>query len=66
MGKKIKKQTIVYVTAIAIIVIIIILLGGGMIHTKNSSILEGLNWPQILISAAISFVIGLLVAKRKW
>ena len=66
MGKKVKKQTIVYVTAIAIIVIIIILLGGGMIHNENSSILGGLNWPHIFISAAIGFVIGLLVAKRKW
>jgi len=66
MVKKVKKQTIVYLITIAIIVIIIILLGEGMIQNENSSILGGLNWPHIFISAAVGFVIGLLVAKKEW
>lgn len=69
MGKIVKKQTIVYVIAIAIIVIIIILFAGGMngmMNHGNSSFMNHWNWTQILVSMAIGFVIGLLVSKRKW
>lgn len=68
MGKLFKKQTTVYVIAIAIIIVAFLLLGGGdwINGRMNHSNMNHWNWTQILISMAIGFVIGLLAAKRKW
>ncbi len=71
MGKISKKQTRVYLIAIAVIVIAFLLLGGGdwlngTTYHARSSYMSHWNWTQIIISMAIGFVIGLFVAKRKW
>lgn len=56
-----------YIIAAIIIIVAFLLLGGanwvrGQLHGLDSS----LNWPQILISLVLGFLIGLVACKRKW
>ncbi|MBN1250873.1 MAG: hypothetical protein JXA16_01975 [Bacteroidales bacterium] len=58
-----KNKTTLVIIAIAVIVLIFFLLDRG--HWMHGRMYYGINWMHILISLAIGFVIGLLVAKRK-
>jgi hypothetical protein len=71
MRKISKKQTRVYLIAIAVIVIAFLLLGGrhwlnGTTYHARTPYMSHWNWTQIMISMTIGFVIGLFAAKRKW
>jgi len=60
-------RTAVYIIAVLVIIVAFLLLGGekwitGQLHGGGT----GLNWPQILISLILGFLIGLVACKRKW
>ena len=62
-------STGIYLIALVVIVIAFFLLGGGpwmrgMMHGSGSIGLNSWNWPQILISMGIGFLIGILVSRR--
>ena len=66
-----KNTRAVYVIAILVIVVVFLLLGGGpwtkgLMHGNRSIHMANWNWVQILISLGLGFVLGLIVAKRKW
>ncbi len=57
----------IYIIVAMVIIIAFLLLGGanwitGQLRGGGS----GLNWPQILISLFLGFLIGLVACKRKW
>jgi hypothetical protein len=59
-----------YLIAGVIIILAFLLLGGGhwvrgMMHENRYIGVDYWNWTQILISLAIGFILGLLVARRK-
>jgi H+/Cl- antiporter ClcA len=64
--------TLVYIViAVVIIIVAFLLLGGGpwmkgMMHESGSIGTVHLNWVQILISLVIGFLLGLVVARKKW
>ena len=67
----VKNTRAVYVIAIVVIIVAFLLLGGGqwtkgLMHGNRSMAMANWNWVQILISLGIGFVLGLVVAKRKW
>lgn len=64
-----KSHTALYFIALVIIVIAFLLLGGGtwmsgMMHRNGLAGISYWNWPQILISLGIGFLLGLLVSRR--
>jgi hypothetical protein len=64
-------NTAFYLIAIVIIIGAFLLLGGGpwiksLMHGGNSLGMAHWNWAQILISLGLGFLLGLVVAKRKW
>jgi len=64
-------STAVYIIALVAIIVIFLLLGGGpwikeIMHGSLSLDMANWNWIQILIGVAIGFVLGLLLARRKW
>lgn len=64
-------QTAVYLIAVVVIIVAFLLLGGGawmkgMTHGNGSINLNHLNWVQILVSLGIGFLLGWVVARRKW
>jgi H+/Cl- antiporter ClcA len=67
-----RNTTVIYIIiAVVIIIVAFLLLGGGpwmrgMMHGSGSIGIAHLNWVQILISLVIGFLLGLVVAKRKW
>jgi H+/Cl- antiporter ClcA len=67
-----RNTTIIYIIiAVVIIIVAFLLLGGGpwikgMSHGSSSMGMVHLNWAQVLISLVIGFLLGLVVAKRKW
>ncbi len=65
------RRIIYYVIAIAVIVIAFLLLGGGawikgLGHGTGSMGTISLRWGQILISLGLGFLLGWILAKRKW
>ncbi len=65
------KRIIYYLIAVAVIVIAFLLLGGGawikgMGHSNGSMGTISLRWGQILISLGLGFLLGWILAKRKW
>jgi hypothetical protein len=63
--------TALYIIALVVIIGAFLLLGGGawmrgMMHGGRSMGMVHLNWAQILISLSLGFLLGLLVAKRRW
>jgi H+/Cl- antiporter ClcA len=67
-----RNTTVIYIIiAVVIIIVAFLLLGGGpwmrgMMHGSGSINMAHLNWVQILISLVVGFLLGLVVAKRKW
>jgi hypothetical protein len=64
-------QTVYIIIAVAVIIVAFFLLGGGpwikgLTHGNSSKGLDDLKWVQILISLGIGFLLGFLVARRKW
>ncbi len=62
-------RTTIYIIAVVVIIVAFFLLGGGpwmsgMMHRHASSGMSGWNWPQILISLGLGFLLGLLVGRR--
>jgi hypothetical protein len=58
-----------YLIAFLVIIVAFLMLGGGlwargMIHGRSIG-LAYWNWTEILISAGLGFILGLIVAKRK-
>ncbi|HSH19140.1 MAG TPA: hypothetical protein VLA03_01730 [Draconibacterium sp.] len=56
-----------YIIAAIVIIVAFLLLGGakwinGLLHGGSTN----LNWPQILISLILGFLLGLVACKRKW
>jgi hypothetical protein len=65
-------STTLYVIAAVIIIVAFLLLGGGTwmrgithLHGSRSIGMANWNWAQILISAGIGFLLGLLVSRRR-
>jgi len=63
-------NTALYLIVLVAIIIIFILLGGvswtrGLMHGNMSISFYSWNWTEILISIAIGFLLGYLVARRK-
>jgi hypothetical protein len=59
-----------YIIAAAVIIVAFLLLGGGpwisgMMNRHVSLGMSGWNWPQILISLGLGFLLGLLVGRRR-
>jgi len=68
---KSSNKTALYIIAIVIIVVAFFLLGGGtwtrgIMHGSRSAGMASLQWAQILISLALGFLLGFLVARKKW
>ena len=66
-----KNNTVLYIIAICVILVAFFLLGGqawlkGLSRGSGSSGLANLQWIQILVSLGVGFLLGLLVARRKW
>lgn len=64
-------RTAVYIIAVVVIIVAFLLLGGGpwmkgTMHGGRSMGMAQWNWVQIIISLVIGFLLGLLVARRKW
>ena len=64
-------STMLYVIAIVVIIVAFLLLGGGpwmsgMMHEGRPLRVANWNWVQILISLIIGFILGVVVARRKW
>ncbi|MFA6128348.1 MAG: hypothetical protein WC699_13680 [Bacteroidales bacterium] len=64
-------NTAIYLIAVVVIIVAFLLLGGGawmrgMSHGGGSISLNHLNWVQILISLGLGFLLGWVVARRKW
>ena len=62
--------TALYLIMAVVIIVAFLLLGGGhwmqrMVHGNMSMGIANWNWAQILISLAIGFLLGLVVAKKK-
>ena len=71
MSTKRETRTIYFIVAIAVIVIAFLLLDGGpwikgLGHGHGSMGMSDLRWGQILISLGLGFLLGWIVAKRKW
>jgi len=71
MNTKRNTTAVYYVLAIVAIIVIFLLLDGGpwlkgMMHGSGSTGMAQLNWVQILISLGLGFLLGILVARRKW
>jgi len=70
--KKITTNRAVYTVIVLLLIIVaFLLLGGGpwikgLMHEGGSVNITNWNWTQILISASIGFLLGLVVGKRKW
>jgi hypothetical protein len=63
-------NTALYLIALLVIVLAFLLLGGGpwfrgMMHGNRPMGMAYWNWTQILISAGLGFVLGLVVSRRK-
>jgi hypothetical protein len=66
-----RDQTAVYLIAVVVVIVAFLLLGGGtwmrgMMHEGRSVSTVYLNWPQILVSLGIGFLLGWLVFRRRW
>ncbi len=68
-----RSTTNLYVIIAVVIIVAFLLLGGGtwmrgMMHMHGGSSIGMVNWNwlQILISAGIGFLLGLLVSRRKY
>jgi hypothetical protein len=66
-------KTVLYIIAITAIIAVFLLLGGGpwmngLMHEGRSVRVTGWNWNwiHILISLGIGFILGIVVARRKW
>jgi hypothetical protein len=62
---------VVYFLVTVVIVMAFLLLDGvtwikGMTHTGNSIGMANWNWVHIIVSLGLGFLLGLIVAKRKW
>jgi hypothetical protein len=73
MAIRTTNTTAIYLIAFVVIIVAFLLLGGGTwlrgmvhMHGARSNVMAGWNWAQILIGLAIGFLLGLLVARRKW
>ena len=63
--------TTLYFIAFVVIVVAFLLLGGGpwikgIMHGNMLINTTNWHWPQILISLGLGFLIGIIVAKRRW
>jgi hypothetical protein len=63
--------TVIYIIVFVVIIVAFLLLGGGpwmkgILHGGRSMRIANLNWAQILVSLGLGFLLGLLVARRKW
>jgi hypothetical protein len=63
-------KTAVYLIVFVVISAAFLLLGGGpwlkgLIHGSNSTDMIHLNWPQVLISFGLGFLLCLVVSRRK-
>jgi hypothetical protein len=64
-------STVLYIIAVMVIIVAFLLLGGGpwmsgMMHEGRPLRVNNWNWAQILISLSIGFILGIVVARRKW
>jgi uncharacterized protein YneF (UPF0154 family) len=64
-------STTLYIIAIVVIIVAFLILGGGpwmsgMMHEGRPLRVANWNWVQILISLIIGFIVGVVVARRKW
>ena len=67
----ITNTTVIYVIAVLVIIVSFFLLGGGLwigeiMHGYRTTGLAHLNWIQIIISLGLGFLLGWIVAKRRW
>jgi ABC-type antimicrobial peptide transport system permease subunit len=66
-----KNSPATYLIVLLIILAAFFLLGGGpwikgLTQGGRSAGMNSLHWPQILISLGIGFLLGFIVARRKW
>ena len=71
MSTKRNTTAVYYVLAFVAVIVIFLLLGGGpwlkgMMHGSGSTGMAQLNWVQILVSLGLGFLLGIIVAGRKW
>jgi H+/Cl- antiporter ClcA len=63
-------RTTTYIIAAVVIIVAFLLLGGGhwmsgMMSRHSSLGMSGWNWPQILVSLGLGFLLGILVTRRR-
>lgn len=66
-----KNSSATYLIIFLVIVAAFFLLGGGqwikgMTHGGRTMGMDDLHWPQILISLGLGFLLGYIIARRKW
>ena len=71
MSTKRNTTAVYYVLAVVAVIVIFLLLDGGqwlkgMMHGSGSTGMAQLNWVQILVSLGLGFLLGIIVAGRKW